>query len=161
MRRGTFVHAGIGKTAPISGERPLGWAIRNWHRLRGADETFLDWLAPQLGQRWLDVGCGNGAFTEMLIGRRHPASVHGVDPSEEQLAYARMRPALCATQLQQGNAMALADRAARVRSDEADEADEANQGFPPRGCAQLAGTGFHRTGATDRMGDRHPRDQDR
>ena len=32
-----------------------------WSRLAG--EIFLDWLAPQSGLRWLDVGCGNGAFT--------------------------------------------------------------------------------------------------
>lgn len=35
-----------------------------WSQLAG--ETFLDWLAPEPGLRWLDVGCGNGAFTEML-----------------------------------------------------------------------------------------------
>ncbi len=35
-----------------------------WSRLAG--ETFLDWLAPRAGLRWLDVGCGNGAFTEMI-----------------------------------------------------------------------------------------------
>lgn len=82
-------------------ERYMG----KWSQLAG--ETFLDWLDPELGQRWLDVGCGNGAFTEMLIGRCHPASVHGVDPSLEQLAYARARPALRSAQFRQANAMAL------------------------------------------------------
>jgi ubiquinone/menaquinone biosynthesis C-methylase UbiE len=38
-----------------------------WSQLAG--ETFLDWLAPEPGLRWLDVGCGNGAFTEMLVER--------------------------------------------------------------------------------------------
>ncbi|GAA5235147.1 methyltransferase domain-containing protein [Verticiella sediminum] len=82
-------------------ERYMG----KWSQLAG--KTFLDWLDPELGQRWLDVGCGNGAFTEMLIGRCHPASVRGVDPSEEQLAYARMRPALRTVQFRQGDAMVL------------------------------------------------------
>ena len=41
-------------------ERYMG----EWSRLAG--ETFLDWLAPKPGLRWLDVGCGNGAFTEAL-----------------------------------------------------------------------------------------------
>ena len=82
-------------------ERYMG----KWSQLVG--ETFLDWLAPELGQRWLDVGCGNGAFTEMLIERCDPASVHGIDPSEEQLAYARARPALRAAQFRRGDAMAL------------------------------------------------------
>lgn len=76
-----------------------------WSRLAG--ETFLDWLAPKPGLRWLDVGCGNGAFTEMLIERCAPASVHGIDPSEAQLAYARTRPAARDAQFRRGDAMAL------------------------------------------------------
>jgi SAM-dependent methyltransferase len=82
-------------------ERYMG----EWSRLAG--ETFLDWLAPESGLRWLDVGCGNGAFTEMLVGRCAPASVHGVDPSEGQLAYARTRPAARVAQFSRGDAMAL------------------------------------------------------
>jgi SAM-dependent methyltransferase len=76
-----------------------------WSRLAG--ETFLDWLAPKSGLRWLDVGCGNGAFTEMLVERCAPLSVQGVDPSEAQLAYARTRPAARVAQFRQGDAMAL------------------------------------------------------
>jgi SAM-dependent methyltransferase len=82
-------------------ERYMG----EWSRLAG--ETFLDWLDPKPGLRWLDVGCGNGAFTEMLVGRCAPASVHGVDPSEGQLAYARTRPASRVAQFRRGDAMAL------------------------------------------------------
>lgn len=76
-----------------------------WSQLIG--EVFLDWLAPKLGLRWLDVGCGNGAFTEMLVERCAPASVQGIDPSEEQLAYARTRSASSVAQFRQGDAMAL------------------------------------------------------
>ena len=53
-------------------ERYMG----KWSQIAGS--TFLDWLAPQAGLRWLDVGCGNGAFTEILIGRCQPASVAAV-----------------------------------------------------------------------------------
>ena len=35
-----------------------------WSQLAG--DTFLQWLAPPAHARWVDVGCGNGAFTEML-----------------------------------------------------------------------------------------------
>src|SRR6516165_5031539 len=35
-----------------------------WSQLAG--EVFLDWLAPPAQARWADVGCGNGAFTELL-----------------------------------------------------------------------------------------------
>jgi SAM-dependent methyltransferase len=82
-------------------ERYMG----KWSRLAG--DTFLDWLDPNPGLRWLDVGCGNGAFTEMVVERCAPASVHGIDPSEGQLAYARRRPALANVQFHQGDAMAL------------------------------------------------------
>jgi SAM-dependent methyltransferase len=53
--------------------------------------TFLEWLAPRPGLRWLDVGCGNGAFTELLIERSEPRSIDGIDPSPEQVAFARER----------------------------------------------------------------------
>ena len=74
---------------------------------RRAGEAFLDWLRPRPGLRWLDVGCGNGAFTETLAQRCAPASIHGIDPSEGQLAFARKRSALQAADLRVGDAMAL------------------------------------------------------
>jgi SAM-dependent methyltransferase len=72
-----------------------------------AGETFLDWLAPQSSWRWLDVGCGNGAFTEILVERCAPVSIEGIDPSEAQLAFARTRPAARLAHFCQGDAMAL------------------------------------------------------
>src|SRR6187402_48411 len=36
-----------------------------WSRSAGA--LFLDWLAVDPGLTWVDVGCGNGAFTEMIL----------------------------------------------------------------------------------------------
>jgi SAM-dependent methyltransferase len=82
-------------------ERYMG----KWSQLAGA--AFLDWLAPKSGLRWLDVGCGNGAFTEMLAGRCAPLSVTAIDPSEAQLTYARTRPALRGAEFRQGDVMAL------------------------------------------------------
>jgi SAM-dependent methyltransferase len=76
-----------------------------WSRLVG--ESFLDWLAPAAGLHWLDIGCGNGAFTESIIERCSPAFVHGIDPSEAQLAFARTRLAARAAAFRQGDAMAL------------------------------------------------------
>lgn len=68
---------------------------------------FLDWLAMSPGARWLDVGCGNGAFTELVAVRSAPASLDGIDPSPAQLAFARTRPPLRDATFQQGDAMAL------------------------------------------------------
>jgi ubiquinone/menaquinone biosynthesis C-methylase UbiE len=76
-----------------------------WSRLAG--DAFLDWLAPEPGLRWLDVGCGNGAFTEMIAERCAPASLQGIDPSEAQLAFARERPALRGAMFRKGDAQAL------------------------------------------------------
>jgi ubiquinone/menaquinone biosynthesis C-methylase UbiE len=76
-----------------------------WSRLVG--EVFLDWLDVPNDLRWLDVGCGNGAFTELVVERCAPAEVHGIDPSEGQLKYARARPATRMAEFRQGDAMAL------------------------------------------------------
>ena len=82
-------------------ERMMG----TWSRLAGS--IFLDWLAPRSGLRWIDVGCGNGAFTELLVERYAPAEIHGIDPSEGQLAFARSRPTARIAEFHQGHAMAL------------------------------------------------------
>src|SRR6202040_2616502 len=70
-------------------------------------EVFLDWLAVPNGLRWIDVGCGNGAFTEVLIARCAPSAVTAVDPSEGQLSFARTRPATKLAQFRIGDAQAL------------------------------------------------------
>lgn len=76
-----------------------------WSRYAG--EIFLDWLAPPQGQRWIDVGCGTGAFTQLLADRYAPAEVQGIDPSDGQLTFARARPAAHVAQFRVGDAMAL------------------------------------------------------
>jgi len=82
-------------------ERSMG----PWSQLVG--EVFLDWLAPQPGLRWIDIGCGNGAFTESLIQHRAPAEVQGIDPSEAQIEFARARPGTRGASFQIGDALAL------------------------------------------------------
>ncbi len=82
-------------------ERMMG----TWSQLAGA--TFLDWLAAPARMRWLDVGCGNGAFTQMIVDRCAPTAVDGLDPSEGQLVFARARPAASLAQFHAGTAMAL------------------------------------------------------
>ncbi|HEY7578074.1 MAG TPA: methyltransferase domain-containing protein [Acetobacteraceae bacterium] len=82
-------------------ERGMG----RWSRLAG--EIFVDWLAPPAGRRWVDVGCGSGAISELLYQRCAPAEVQGVDPSSAQLAFARERPGAKDAVFQIGDAMAL------------------------------------------------------
>lgn len=82
-------------------ERMMG----TWSRIAG--EVFLDWLAPHSGLRWIDVGCGNGAFTELVVARCAPAEILGIDPSEGQLSFARTRPAARVAEFRRGDALAL------------------------------------------------------
>jgi SAM-dependent methyltransferase len=74
---------------------------------RSAGRNFLDFLSPRPNQRWLDVGCGNGAFTDLVMHNCAPDEMHGIDPSEGQLAYARKRLSGRRAVFQQGDAMAL------------------------------------------------------
>ncbi|CAN1489119.1 AdoMet_MTases domain containing protein [Burkholderiaceae bacterium] len=76
-----------------------------WSRLVGAN--FLNWLNPQKELRWVDVGCGNGAFTEMIIENCAPSLIDGIDPSASQLHFASTRPECKKAKFQIGNAMNL------------------------------------------------------
>ena len=77
-----------------------------WSVLVG--ERFIDWIGVPNGVRWLDIGCGNGAFTELVVRRCRPADVQAFDPSAEQLAYARNRlPAGAPVTWTEGDAMRL------------------------------------------------------
>jgi SAM-dependent methyltransferase len=82
-------------------ERLMG----RWSQQIGAQ--FLDWIAPAKGLRWLDVGCGNGAFTEVVIERALPDSIAGIDPSEAQIAFARTRPRAKSAEFRVGDAQSL------------------------------------------------------
>jgi ubiquinone/menaquinone biosynthesis C-methylase UbiE len=80
-------------------------AMGNWSRRAG--NIFLDWLAAPAGLNWIDIGCGNGAFTELIVERCAPAKVEGIDPSEGQLAFAHKRPAARVAKFSRGDAMLL------------------------------------------------------
>lgn len=70
-------------------------------------EPFLHWLTLPEGLAWLDDGCGNGSFTEVLVARQRPSSVVGVDPSPAQLTFARQRAGTARASFVEGDAQAL------------------------------------------------------
>jgi 2-polyprenyl-3-methyl-5-hydroxy-6-metoxy-1,4-benzoquinol methylase len=67
-----------------------------WSRAIG--EKFLDWLGPSSGARWLDVGCGSGAFSELIAKRCAPKSISGkAVQALDETRRARLRDHLRAT----------------------------------------------------------------
>jgi SAM-dependent methyltransferase len=76
-----------------------------WSRAVGA--IFLEWLAPPKGARWLDVGCGTGAFTQLVLDHCAPAAINGVDPSAAQIEHARKQAAAARADFRAGDALAL------------------------------------------------------
>ena len=76
-----------------------------WSQLIGLE--FLDWLSPPSDQRWVDIGCGNGAFSEQIVNVCNPRSVQGIDPSIAQIDFAKNRTGLTQEAFQIGDAMSL------------------------------------------------------
>jgi ubiquinone/menaquinone biosynthesis C-methylase UbiE len=58
---------------------------------RAAGFLFLEWLSPPPRARWLEVGCGTGAFTQLVDERCRPAEIVALDPAPAQIAYASHR----------------------------------------------------------------------
>lgn len=79
--------------------------VGSWGRAAGA--IFLDWLAPPSGARWLDVGCGTGLFTELILDTRSPAAVFAIDAAAAQIEHARRKPVARRAEFQVGDAQAL------------------------------------------------------
>jgi ubiquinone/menaquinone biosynthesis C-methylase UbiE len=76
-----------------------------WSRVAGA--TFIDWLALRSQLRWLDVGCGTGAFTELVLRQSLPYAICGIDPSKDQIAFAKKREGASQIDYRIGDALAL------------------------------------------------------
>jgi SAM-dependent methyltransferase len=53
---------------------------------------FLEWLNIAPDQRWLDVGCGTGAFTRAIARFGRPSSIDAIDPEPHQIALASTLP---------------------------------------------------------------------
>jgi ubiquinone/menaquinone biosynthesis C-methylase UbiE len=61
-----------------------------WSRAVGTD--FLDWLASPLCARWLEVGCGTGVFTELVLDMCSPETMIAVDSAQAQINHACHQP---------------------------------------------------------------------
>lgn len=76
-----------------------------WSRAIG--HIFLDWVAPPRDARWLDVGCGTGVFTELVLNRCSPGALVAIDPAIAQIDYARTQPIAQAAEFRVADAQAL------------------------------------------------------
>jgi len=69
-------------TAPEAYE----WRAGRWSRLVGHE--FIAWLALREDLAWLDVGCGTGILTQVILERCAPRRVAGIDPDKQSLSRA-------------------------------------------------------------------------
>ena len=76
-----------------------------WSRSTG--DLFLDWLSPAPGGAWADIGCGNGAFTELILAKAAPSSICAIDPSDAQVAFAQRKLPSRLVEFSVGDATAL------------------------------------------------------
>ncbi len=74
---------------------------------RSVAGAFIDWLALPAQGRWLDVGCGTGALTEIILSRAAPGGVMGIDSSEGFVAHARRHLRDPRANFESGNAEAM------------------------------------------------------
>jgi SAM-dependent methyltransferase len=58
-----------------------------WSRV--VAEEFLTWLAARQNLDWLDVGCGTGMVSKIILEQAQPHSVKGVDPSVGFIKHAK------------------------------------------------------------------------
>lgn len=88
----------------VSYERFMG----RWSRLAGM--TFASWLCIPPHSRWLDVGCGTGAFAAVVATTCRPSAVVGVDPSPSQIEFARRYSGDPRVEFKVGNVTALGEK---------------------------------------------------
>lgn len=80
-------------------------SMGDWSRLVG--KQFLEWLEIPDGQRWVEIGCGNGCFTRLLVDECSPMSIRAIDPLEAQIEYARRQLTHFPVEFQVGSALDL------------------------------------------------------
>ena len=84
--------------------------VGRWSRLVARE--FLSWLSVPTDKDWLDVGCGTGALSQVILETATPHAVMGVDPSAGFIDYAKTRITSPLASFEVGDAQSLpVDRA--------------------------------------------------
>ena len=76
-----------------------------WSRAIG--QRFLEWLDPPPHLGWLDVGCGTGVFTRLVLDHSAPDTITGMDPSPAQVEHARRTVKAPQVEFREGSAIDL------------------------------------------------------
>ncbi len=79
--------------------------VGRWSRLVARELVAALAVPPE--ERWLDVGCGTGALTQVILATATPREVVGVDPSPGYLDHARKQVADHRARFDLGEATAL------------------------------------------------------
>lgn len=103
----------MGRGGNVTNQPTDVWAIGDayepyvgrWSRLVARD--FLAWLMVPPGQSWLDVGCGTGALSAIILERAGARELIGVDSAEGFVAHARKHVADSRARFEVGDARAL------------------------------------------------------
>ena len=61
--------------------------VGRWSRLVARE--LLDWLSVAPGSHWLDVGCGTGALSQIILQVAAPSHVKGIDRSAGYITHAK------------------------------------------------------------------------
>ena len=74
---------------------------------RAAGTVFVDWIDAPTNARWLDVGCGTGVCTALIVEKCAPAQMCAVDPEAAQIDHASRQPVAEHADFKVGDARAL------------------------------------------------------
>lgn len=88
-----------------SSGNPYERFMGRWSTL--VSRRFIDWLAVPPGSSWVDIGCGTGSLTKLILDTREPKEVIGIDSSSEFISHARHSIANPIVRFQVGLAQAL------------------------------------------------------
>lgn len=76
-----------------------------WSTLIG--RHFLDWLAVPPASRWLDIGCGTGSLTRLVLAEHLPTEIMAIDSSPAFIAHAQKTSAHAHAHFRVGLAQSL------------------------------------------------------
>ncbi len=79
--------------------------VGRWSRL--VAKEFIGWLNAGSHKDWVDVGCGTGALTDVILQNAQPRSVKGIDPSAGFVEFAKVLVRHGAATFEVGDAQSL------------------------------------------------------